>query len=771
MGINETLSQAASDMANFDVRTDGALVTRSGVDFSGNGIETLSYIANDTTTPGVLSDVVQIFFIKGRRFVQTRTGLWYGGASTFWRVDNKVTINGEAVEDDDLWTTAYWTDRYHVVVANKDRAFLANGKNQFWLDLQFPAGAEYPVLYNWGMDAPDRSQWTAQTVDSGGEWTGGTTDITLDNTGGTIEAGFYAYALCYQNQYGGMSPLSARAIIQQERDVEGDPQHKNRATLTYPIPADKQVKYINIYRTDKLEPIPSTVNSEIEGTLAQSAPLKLIRQYNISAAIAASTPTLQDTDATRAYGIAQLASTEFTSKPPSSLNHITHYAGRIWGSMVQDSEARGPDILCFSAIDGSAAPLYDIWPLAKSEEGAGTNPATDANLSPAIPHQIKTRDLIRAIGHSRNYIAIFGDTSIQLGKGQGVIEGLYNVNLPNTDLDFSDFLDGIGGKEFCVSERNGNLYFLSPSDVRVYRLDVNGQVSWISAPIQQILNGYGSSRVKQVLAHDEMVHVLVNNTTTKKSDLYAYEESRGIWTHQDLSSSNLSNLTSNILGGDYIDRGNSNFGLTDSAANLNGAIADGLATAVTVTDGSLFEDGDVLDIEGDQMHVTDISTHVLTVTRGSNGTTPVGHDDATDVFLVDPDVTAISHTGLYAMGEATGGNTVLFRLFDDDSTNDDGAVIPVSYTSEEFIFANPTRINLVRVGVETDSSVTVNIDVDGEESQVTIPNPATTADPYILSKENNYGVRAFARGHKFKVRFTLSGAQTVRFFELQFRSR
>ena len=542
-------------------------------------------------------------------------------------------------------------------------------------------------------------------------------------------------------------------------------------TVTYPIPSDKQVKYINVYRTDKQTEVSFDDGTAYEESLVMSAPLKLIRQHNISPAVLAGTPATNSTaDATRSYGIAPLASTEFASKPPSSLNHITHYAGRIWGSMVQDSEAKGPDILCFSAIDESAAPLYDVWPLAKSQEEGGSYPATDANLSPTVPHQIKTRDFIRAIGHSRDYIAIFGDTSIQLGKGQGVIEGLYNVNLPGTDLDFSDFMDGIGGKEFCVSEKNGNLYFLSPSNTRIYRMDRAGQVSWISAPIQKALNTYTSSSVRHVLTCDEIVYVLIKNATTDQSDLYAYEEARNIWTHHDLGITDLSNLAVNTLAGSYIDRGNSNFGLTDSTANLGAAIADGSATTVTVTDGSVFADDDILDIEGDQMKVTDVNVNDLTVIRGYDGTSAVGHNNGTDVFLVDPDVTAISEAGLYAIGQESGVYK-LFRLFGDDATSDDGAVIPVSYTSEEFIFANPTRINLVRVGVETDSSVTVNIDVDGQESQVTIPNPAITADPYILSKENNYGVRAFARGHKFKVSFTLSGAQTVRFFELQFRSR
>lgn len=678
-GINENLTEAASDIINFNLRTDGALVTRYGIDFGGNGTESMTYIDNSSGT-GTLGNVVQIFFIKGRRFVQTTSGLWYAGATDSWLVDNRTII-----ADGTLWTTDYWATRYHVVVADQNRAFLANGKNQFWLDLQWEEqyADDYPILYNWGMDAPS-------FVDG---------DIVKSTSGGTIEAGFYAYALCYQNHHGGMSPLSNRVVVQHEPD-QPNPGNENRAIITFDVPVDKQVKYVNIYRTDKQEPILATT-SEIEGTLAQSASLKLIRQHNISAAVAAQSPAeLVDTDASRAYGIAQLASTEFTSKPPDSLNHIVLYAGRIWGSMVQESTATlpaDPDMLCFTAIDESAAPLYDIWPLAKSTDGVGTNPLTDANLSPAVPHQIKPRDTIRAIGHSRNYIAIFGDASIQLGKGHGVIEGLYNIKLPNTDLDFSDFLDSIGGKDFCISEMNGNLYFLSPADVRIYRLDANGQVSWISAPIQEALNTYTETKIQNIVADDGLVYVLVTDETSKQSDIYVYEEFRDTWTHHNVGVTNMSNLAVNTMDNTYVSRGNSNFSAPVSTTYASGS------------------------------------------------------------------------PGLYAMGEKS-SSSVFYRLFDSQTGHvDDGANIQVSYTSEEFVFAKPTRMDTARIGIEGSSSlVTLKIEVDGEADAVTVPSLGTT---YTLSKTNNYSVRTFATGYRFKVKFELSGSQTVRFLEIQFRGK
>lgn len=705
-GINENLSEAADDITNFNVRIDGALVTRPGIDFGGNGAEELTYYGNPPgegpTGTGTLTNIQQVFFMQGRRYIQTTTGLWYSGISTSWLVSNQTGIASA-----DLWTTDYWAEKYHVVVANRDRAFLANGKWQFWIDLKgkktsVTPGTNYPKIYKWGMDAPN--------------FTDG--NVSLEVGGGTIEAGFYAYAYCYENHWGGLSPLSDRVVVQQEPD-EPDPNNNNKATITFAIPTDRQVKAVNIYRTDKQEPILAST-SEIEGTLAQSAPLKRIVQINISAAVDAlvdggSVSELSQADMSRSYGLVQLASTEFASKPPASLNHIVLYAGRIWGSMAEDYSSTGTsvsdradlptdgDMLCFSAIDETAAPLYDVWPLAKytgDSEQSSTNPPTDASLSPPVPHQIKTRDIIRAIGHSRNYIAVFGDASIQLGKGHGIIEGLYNIKLPNTDLDFSEFIDSIGGKDRCVGEMNGNLYFLSPADVRIYRLDSSGQLTWISTPIQGALNDHGESKIKNIVADDGLVYVMVV-ADDGQSDIYVYEEFRNTWTRFDVGDRNLSNFTVNTLENTYVSRGNDYFSSPSSTTYASGSPA------------------------------------------------------------------------LYAVGEKL-ANTVLYRLFDDEAVTDDNSSVAVSYTSEEFVFARPTCVDTVRVGVEgTTANVVLKIDVDGVTNAVVIPNPASSIGPIVhtLSKTNNYSIRPFARGYRFKVKFELSGAQTVRFLEIQFRGK
>ena len=60
-------------------------------------------------------------------------------------------------------------------------------------------------------------------------------------------------------------------------------------------------------------------------------------------------------------------------------------------------------------------------------------------------------------------------------------------------------------------------------------------------------------------------------------------------------------------------------------------------------------------------------------------------------------------------------------------------------------------------------SVTLNVELDG-----VLQSPIVNR---TLSKNNNFTIRTFKRGYKYKVGFTLSGEQTVRFFELQFRGR
>jgi hypothetical protein len=68
----------------------------------------------------------------------------------------------------------------------------------------------------------------------------------------------------------------------------------------------------------------------------------------------------------------------------------------------------------------------------------------------------------------------------------------------------------------------------------------------------------------------------------------------------------------------------------------NGAALSSTATSVVVSDASIFDVGDVIQIEQEYMLVTAVtgSTNTLSITRGYAGTTAAGHNDLLPVYLV-----------------------------------------------------------------------------------------------------------------------------------------
>ena len=74
---------------------------------------------------------------------------------------------------------------------------------------------------------------------------------------------------------------------------------------------------------------------------------------------------------------------------------------------------------------------------------------------------------------------------------------------------------------------------------------------------------------------------------------------------------------------------------TDSTSDLNGAISSTSATSVVVDDGTDFEVGQNIKADSEEMTITAISTHTLTVVRGVNGTTAATHSDNVSVYEDD----------------------------------------------------------------------------------------------------------------------------------------
>ena len=80
---------------------------------------------------------------------------------------------------------------------------------------------------------------------------------------------------------------------------------------------------------------------------------------------------------------------------------------------------------------------------------------------------------------------------------------------------------------------------------------------------------------------------------------------------------------------------------TNSTTVLNGNVADadtGDSMVVNVVSGAVFEVGQNIKIDSEEMTITSISSNALTVTRGSNGTSAVAHTDSNQVIYKDDSV-------------------------------------------------------------------------------------------------------------------------------------
>ena len=609
-GINEYANNGAADIQNFDVTNDGALVTRDGWGDAANA-EALGGIVSSET-------VKQSFFANGYMFVQTDGDLYYRNSADTFQACN----NSSGLDATELNTAC--SERWSVVVADNNRVFLTNtqANGQLWVDT-----SGTPTLYKWGIDAPSIGSFSS-------------------GSGSGPEEGEYAYAFAYEGKYGAMSPLSERRVYTHSSD--------GPVSITLPSASglDAQIEKIVIYRTEKSTPVTFADGQQYEEVLAKNAPLKQI------GTVAKASMGSGYSDTTTSIGLAPLAGQlEGAAKPPNLLTNITLYGGRIWGCV------NGTNKLVFSALDETAAPLYDIFP----------------DESSPVPHVVNVKDRITGIGASRDYLSVFSQNSIQLVRGQGVISGIYGKSQPGTDLDLSQYLTAMGAKdERCIAEALGNVYFYCDIDLRVYRIDKDGNVTWVSQPVQELLDSLesGSSNIEQVIAHGGTVYLLRRDGNL--SSLLKYDQLRNLWTHHSLGSS----------------------------AKI------------------------------ESLSVNDRSA-------------------STDTF----------ESGLYGMQITSTTNRSVVRLFVDGVTTDDGNAITATYTSQEFSFPSPTRLDAVRVGVE--GSATVVVTAIADNSSIVTPSSGSLT----LNKNNNYTVRTFARGYKHQVKFQLTSAQTVRFFELQFRSR
>ena len=71
---------------------------------------------------------------------------------------------------------------------------------------------------------------------------------------------------------------------------------------------------------------------------------------------------------------------------------------------------------------------------------------------------------------------------------------------------------------------------------------------------------------------------------------------------------------------------------SDSTANTAEAV-DNTETAIDVSDGSVFNYGDIIKINNEKMIITNISSNTITVRRGALGTTIATHNTGVDVYI------------------------------------------------------------------------------------------------------------------------------------------
>ena len=188
--------------------------------------------------------------------------------------------------------------------------------------------------------------------------------------------------------------------------------------------------------------------------------------------------------------------------------------------------------------------------------------------------------------------------------------------------------------EKSLTRAGAALFWLSETGVIMWSSNGMELISKniVNVPIKESIIGFFSPLNNQYILHD-------NET----KEAYVYHVDKLAWskfTDMDII------RASNISGGAQLDNVNllldSNgtinqyptstlFQFIDSGATLAAAIEDGASTSITVSDGTLFADGEVLQIESEQLYVSDISTNTLTVIRGYNSTAAAAHGDATSI--------------------------------------------------------------------------------------------------------------------------------------------
>ena len=227
---------------------------------------------------------------------------------------------------------------------------------------------------------------------------------------------------------------------------------------------DPQITHKRIYRTENGTSASSGFATAPE---AKAAPLKLI-------ATIADSNTTYDDDGTTFAGLDTITSAGYDN-PPTTLSHLAHYAGRIWGASDNSSTVH------FTPIDGTGSPVYDAFP----------------DASAAVPQKFFANkwdgDVITALApaSSGQEMHIFKQHSTIMLRGTGLITGVQAIpttgtqTAVNLDVSFTNRSAGCASP-LSVATVQDMTFFLA-QDKQVW-VSQGGQLTPISLPIQPVLD-------------------------------------------------------------------------------------------------------------------------------------------------------------------------------------------------------------------------------------------------------------------------------------------
>jgi hypothetical protein len=442
---------AASDMRNLTVDENGKLVRRAG---------RARKWATAETTNRYLRVIPTVYNAAGASavhnlFVQTKAGLkyWTGSALA------AVTINPSGA------SAAEFNTRFDWVVAS-NRLFLANGQITLWVEiLNVPTGT-VPVAYWWGITPNANSGYSRSTLP---------TITAADQSGGSLGATqFYGYAFTYYSDPDTGLDIGAGARAQKGTGAESLPSavvteattssNKTIRVANMLASDDPQITHKRIYRTENGTSASSGFATAAE---AAAAPLKYFHT------IPDATITYDD-DGSVFAGLDTITSSGYDN-PPTTLSHLAHYAGRIWGASDNSSTVH------FTPIDGTGSPVYDAFP----------------DASAAVPQKFFANkwdgDVITALApaSSGQEMHIFKQHSTIMLRGTGLITGVQAIpttgtqTAVNLDVSFTNRSAGCASP-LSVATVQDMTFFLA-QDKQVW-VSQGGQLTPISLPIQPVLD-------------------------------------------------------------------------------------------------------------------------------------------------------------------------------------------------------------------------------------------------------------------------------------------